>query len=458
MEERKGTDELCVEERIQVFTALQKILCAAIQVLNFQNYLREGSLAHAFYSSSCARILTRPIVQAIFDKELTKMYQTATGEVPVFSVNRGVLPAEQRKRLDTVFCQTMDKVGGFPDKYPLLQTKTKGVALQFWEVTFDGEGGIDYGGLFRDSLREICGELQCQGSLDLILPCPNNKYMIAAHQDKWILNSERTSGRDLSEYAFIGRILSASIHSQSSLELDLAPHIWKQLLGQTPTLDDIMAVDERFRASWTAANAAESRAEWDELGREWQVRGWQDTLSARAGPCNLSMRDKTGPVDFNDRACYLEMWKAFKLSDEQLGRKQVEAMRSGFLSNVPQDVLPFTEWSEVRRRCCGEPVILVDELKAITSYSNFDGDSEHPVAVMFWNVVGSFSQKELRLLLLFTWGQSRMPPQVGGTHMTLKLLGNSDDNHLPASHTCFFALGECLFKHSSTRRIYDFAG
>jgi hypothetical protein len=170
------------------------------------------------------------------------------------------------------------------------------------------------------------------------------------------------------------------------------------------------------------------------------------------------MRDKTGPVDFNDRACYLEMWKAFKLSDEQLGRKQVEAMRSGFLSNVPQDVLPFTEWSEVRRRCCGEPVILVDELKAITSYSNFDGDSEHPVAVMFWNVVGSFSQKELRLLLLFTWGQSRMPPQVGGTHMTLKLLGNSDDNHLPASHTCFFALGECLFKHSSTRRIYDFAG
>jgi hypothetical protein len=333
-----------------------------------------------------------------------------------------------------------------------LQTKTKGVAQQFWEVTFDGEGGIDYGGLFRDSLREICGELQCQGSLELLLPCPNNKYMIAAHQDKWILNSERTSGRDLSEYAFIGRILSASIHSQSSLELDLAPHIWKQLLGQTPTLDDIMAVDERFRASWTAANAAESRAEWDELEREWQVRGWQDT-----GPCNLSMRDKTGPVDFNDRACYLEMWKAFKLSDEQLGRKQVEAMRSGFLSNVPQDVLPFTEWSEVRRRCCGEPAILVDELKAITSYSNFDGDSEHPVAAMFWNVVGSFSQKELRLLLLFTWGQSRMPPQVGGTHMTLKLLENSDDNHLPASHTCFFALGECLFKHSSMRRIYDFA-
>jgi len=37
--------------------------------------------------------------------------------------------------------------------------------------------------------------------------------------------------------------------------------VWKQLLGQTLTLDDIFDIDERFRASWLAASAADSRQE-----------------------------------------------------------------------------------------------------------------------------------------------------------------------------------------------------
>jgi E3 ubiquitin-protein ligase HERC2 len=58
---------------------------------------------------------------------------------------------------------------------------------------------------------------------------------------------------------------------------------------------------------------------------------------------------------------------------------------------------------------------------------------------MFWNVVESLTNDERRLLLLFTWGQSRLPPSVGGMHMKLTLAGRSD-GHLPTSHTCFFAL------------------
>ena len=73
------------------------------------------------------------------------------------------MPADQRKRRDTVFSQAFANIGNQPDKYLLLSTSDRGFGSSFWQVTFAGEVGIDYGGLFRDSLRdlrrEICAEL-----------------------------------------------------------------------------------------------------------------------------------------------------------------------------------------------------------------------------------------------------------------------------------------------------------
>ncbi len=43
--------------------------------------------------------------------------------------------------------------------------------------------------------------------------------------------------------------------------------------------------------------------------------------------------------------------------------------------------------------------------QAITQYSGFSGDAEHPAAKMFWNVIETFLNDDRRLLLLFTWGQ-----------------------------------------------------
>lgn len=261
--------------------------------------------------------------------------------------------------------------------------------------------------------------------------------------DKWIVNPARKSEKSLPEYEFIGRILGASIHTQSSIELDLVPHVWKFLLGQEPTLDDILDIDERFRASWMAANAAESLSEWEAMGREWKVRDWSTGST-------LSLSGESGPVKFEDRNRFLGAWKAFRLSDEQLAVKQMEAMRQGFLTCVPSDVLPFMEWLDVCQRCCGSPTISVEELQNITNYQGFT--SEHPVALMFWNVVQNFSNAERHLLLLFTWGQGRMPPSVGGIHMKLTLREDASDEHLPTSHTCFFALDLPMYTKESIMR------
>jgi hypothetical protein len=43
---------------------------------------------------------------------------------------------------------------------PLLRSKSKGKGMMAWQVSFVGEGGDDYGGLFRESIRELAADLQ----------------------------------------------------------------------------------------------------------------------------------------------------------------------------------------------------------------------------------------------------------------------------------------------------------
>lgn len=318
-----SVSEKAIGARAEVLCACAAVLSKGMRTLEFREYLQPGSMANALYTNPCARGLVESAIFDLFDEGLGKVKREREGEFPTFQVNRGILPADQRKRGNTVFSQAFEKVGKLPDKYPLLSAAAKGVGLMFWEIKFEGEGGVDYGGLFRDSLREICAELQCHGALQLLVPCPNNKYAVALNQDKWILNPARNSERNLAEYAFIGRILGASIHTKSSIELDLAPHVWKQLLGQAPTLEDILAIDQRFKASWVAASSAETPEAWEALEREWRVYDWR-----KGGMTSLS--GESGRVSFQDRARFMDMWKEFRLSHEQLAAPQAKAMRQNF--------------------------------------------------------------------------------------------------------------------------------
>ena len=53
-----------------------------------------------------------------------------------------------------------------------------------WRATFEGEGGTDAGGLFRDSVSHLCSELQSP-AIPLFIPCPNSRTKIGDNQDKW---------------------------------------------------------------------------------------------------------------------------------------------------------------------------------------------------------------------------------------------------------------------------------
>eukprot|EP00976_Prorocentrum_cordatum_P022488 460248-Prorocentrum_minimum.AAC.1 len=64
-----------------------------------------------------------------------------------------------------------------------LQGLRRGDSL--WHTVFEGEGGADHGGLFRESVRCLCSELQSP-ALPALAPCPNQVHGVGFNRDTWL--------------------------------------------------------------------------------------------------------------------------------------------------------------------------------------------------------------------------------------------------------------------------------
>ena len=62
------------------------------------------------------------------------------------------------------------------------------------------------GGLFRDSLTQICQELQSP-HIPLFIPCPNARHGVGITLDKYIPARSCVSDVHLAMYAFIGMLM-----------------------------------------------------------------------------------------------------------------------------------------------------------------------------------------------------------------------------------------------------------
>jgi E3 ubiquitin-protein ligase HECTD3 len=119
---------------------------------------------------------------------------------------------------------------------------------QWWECKFIGEGIIDQGGGFRDSLSDIAEELCPNTGLDSPVPLPffirsPNQLQSDSNtfKDTFIANPSCSM---FEEYEFVGKIMGACLRSKETLALFLAPFFWKKLSGESISWrNDFVTVD-----------------------------------------------------------------------------------------------------------------------------------------------------------------------------------------------------------------------
>ena len=179
-----------------------------------------------------------------------------------------------------------------------------------WVMKYQGEGGTDAGGLYRDSLREMCAELQSHPcSLRLLLPCPNQRFRTGDNQDKWVPNPACKSQEHMGMYKFIGALMGACARSNSPLELDLPSLVWKSLVGEACGLSDVVAIDQQFAKDIGAMQDTDTADAWALKPRMWTVR----SVSGKAVPLRPSGSKMR--VDFGDRDEYMAACVSWRITE-----------------------------------------------------------------------------------------------------------------------------------------------
>ena len=120
--------------------------------------------------------------------------------------------------------------------------RKRDVDSRIYKINFKGEGSIDAGGPFRDSLSNIVQEME-RGLVPLLIKSPNNKNDHGSNRECYILDPSSKSQTHLEMFKFLGAFIAFSILSKSPLALNLAPTVWKQILSQPIDLNDLLSID-----------------------------------------------------------------------------------------------------------------------------------------------------------------------------------------------------------------------
>ena len=101
-----------------------------------------------------------------------------------------------------------------------------GVDERCYRINFKGEGAIDAGGPFRESLVNVVQEME-DGLLPMLIKSPNNRNDHGSHRDCYILDPASTSPAHLEMFKYLGGYIAFGILSKSPVPLNLAPTVWK---------------------------------------------------------------------------------------------------------------------------------------------------------------------------------------------------------------------------------------
>lgn len=105
---------------------------------------------------------------------------------------------------------------------------------QVWNVQFAGEGSIDVGGPFRESVSNLCADLMSTNT-DLFLLCPNGSSSVGLNRSSFVPSPSAASTAQLAQLEFVGQLMGIALRTRLPLALDLPSTVWKSLLGQPAT-------------------------------------------------------------------------------------------------------------------------------------------------------------------------------------------------------------------------------
>lgn len=314
----------------------------------------------------------------------------------------------------------------FEDSYQEIMRQTPDDLKKRLMIKFDGEEGLDYGGVSREFFFLL--------SHDMFNPfyC---LFEYSSH-DNYTLQINPNSGinpEHLNYFKFIGRVVGLGVFHRRFLDAFFVGALYKMMLRKKVVLQDMEGVDAEFYRSlkWICDNDITDildltfSAEDDKFGQIVEV--------------DLKPGGKDIEVTEENKREYVELiceWKIYRRIEEQF-----KAFIDGFNELIPQELVNVFDERELELLIGGLAEIDVEDWKKHTDYRGYQENEQ--VIQWFWQCIKEWDSEQKARLLQFTTGTSRIPVNGfkdlqgsdGPRRFTIEKAGEL--NQLPKSHTCF---------------------
>ena len=158
-------------------------------------------------------------------------------------------------------------------------------------------------------------------------------------KDLFVPDSSKLSSTNLAHFTFLGLLMGVCIRTGAILSLNLPKFVWKRLVDQNVTLDDVREIELRFVKQLEFASNA-SRTDLDENPLYWQ------TTLADGNKVNLleGVDGSKVKVTYEKRFEFVE--KSLQVHIKQ-GSEQIRALKRGISQVVPTAILNISTYEEL---------------------------------------------------------------------------------------------------------------
>lgn len=314
----------------------------------------------------------------------------------------------------------------FEDSYAEIMRQSPNDLKKRLMIKFDGEDGLDYGGLSREFFfllsHEMFNPFYCL-------------FEYSAH-DNYTLQINPHSGinpEHLGYFKFIGRVVGLAIFHRRFLDSFFIGAFYKMILKKKVALHDMEGVDaEVYRnLQWTLDNDI-TDAIYETFSVEDEVFGEKVTIDLKPGGRDVEVTN-------DNKKEWVELvteWRIQKRVDEQF-----TAFVTGFHELIPADLINVFDERELELLIGGISDIDVEDWVKNTDYRGYE--EKDPVIQNFWKLIRTWDSEQKSRLLQFATGTSRIPVNGfkdlqgsdGPRRFTIEKA--QDETALPKSHTCF---------------------
>ncbi|XP_077275897.1 E3 ubiquitin-protein ligase Nedd4 isoform X5 [Temnothorax americanus] len=294
-------------------------------------------------------------------------------------------------------------------------------------VEFEGEVGLDYGGLAREWFFLLSKEM-FNPYYGLFEYSATDNYTLQINPCSGVCNEEH-----LNYFKFIGRIAGMAVYHGKLLDAFFIRPFYKMMLGKSIDLKDMESVDSEYYNSllWIKENDPSELELTFSLDEE--SFGHTSQRDLKPDGANIPLTDENK----DEYISLVIQWRFVSRVQEQMN-----AFLEGFNALIPPTLVKIFDEHELELLMCGIQHIDVKDWKQNTLYKG-DYHANHIVVQWFWRVVLSFSNEMRSRLLQFVTGTSRVPmngfKELYGSNgpqlFTIERWGTPEN--YPRAHTCF---------------------